>query len=263
MAGDEARSQDGTPPRAVVTGAASGIGLTLCRELLERGWRVEGLDLTASPLGEYHPGRFRALECDVASSARIGAAFDALAEDGPVDALICSAGVAKGGPLLDTREEDFDLVFDVNVKGAWLCARAAAPLLRQSRRPPARIVFVASGAALRPKIGAGVYSASKIALINLAKVLAVELATEGILVNAVAPATVDTPFIERLKQTQKGFRITGDSPLGRIAQPEDVTGVIRFLLGSDSSYMTGAVLPVDGGTTAAFVPPARPEGSTA
>lgn len=247
----------GAQRRAVVTGASSGIGLMCCRELLQLGWNVVGLDVAESPLwDETFDGadRFTAVACDVSSSGEIESAFRTLGEQDGLDALICCAGILRGGPLLQMSEKDYDAVFDINAKGAWLATRAAQPLLAQARAGNPRIVFVSSGAALRPKIGAGAYGASKSALIHLARVLAVELAAQNILVNVVAPATVDTPLVHRLMKNTENYKVTGVSPLGRIAQPSDVTAVIRFLLGPDSTYMTGAVLPVDGGTTAAFVP---------
>jgi NAD(P)-dependent dehydrogenase (short-subunit alcohol dehydrogenase family) len=249
-------------PRAVVTGASSGIGLSCCQDLLRLGWEVWGLDVADSPLvGEdgratEGAGAFHAVNCDISDSAEVASVFSQLERDGlSLDAVVCSAGLLRGGPLMSMSEKDYDAVFDVNTRGSWLTARAALPMLLRSRRAAgARIVFIASGAALRPKVNAGAYAASKAALVHLARVLAVELAPQNVLVNVVAPATVDTPLIHRLAEGGGGYKITGTSPLGRIAQPQDVTNVIRFLLSEDSSYMTGSVLAVDGGTTAAFVP---------
>jgi hypothetical protein len=123
-----------------------------------------------------------------------------------------------------------------------------------------RVVFVSSAAAIRPKIGNGAYAASKAALTHLARILAVECAPNGVLVNAVAPGTVDTPMIHAASNPAETgrYRLSGLSPLGRIAQPEDVARVIRFLLGDDAGYVTGTTIPVDGGTSAAFVPPRDP-----
>jgi NAD(P)-dependent dehydrogenase (short-subunit alcohol dehydrogenase family) len=168
---------------------------------------------------------------------------------------VCSAGIFRTGPLLAMAEADFDALFAVNTKGAWLAARAALPLLERAARPeaPARIVFVASIAAIRPKVGGGAYAASKAALVQLTRVLAVEMAKKSILVNAIAPATVDTPMTRALSR-DKDYKLSGVSPLGRVALPADVTAVIRFLLSSDANYLAGAILPIDGGTSAAFDP---------
>ncbi|MFC4278339.1 SDR family NAD(P)-dependent oxidoreductase [Achromobacter aloeverae] len=252
---------------AVVTGAGSGIGQDVCRELLASGWTVYGMDVSHDGLAQtaaMHAGgdaggRFVPLRCDVADAASVAKAFAAIAKETPaVDALVCSAGIFRTGPLLSMREEDFTALFDVNTKGAWLCAKHALPLLesRASADAPSRIVFVASIAAIRPKVGGGGYGASKVALTQIAKVLAVELASKAILVNAVAPSTVDTAMTRKLAADagHNGYTVSGLSPLGRVAMPADVTPVIRFLLDDASRYVTGAVLPIDGGTSAAFQP---------
>jgi NAD(P)-dependent dehydrogenase (short-subunit alcohol dehydrogenase family) len=250
---------------AVVTGAASGIGEDCVHDLLASGWTVFGLDrswdVSAAGAEPLRHERFEPVRCDVSIAAEVGRAFALIGSRVPaLDALVCSAGIFRTGPLLAMSESDFDALFAVNTKGAWLCARAALPLLRQagSETGSPRIVFVASIAALRPKVGGGAYAASKVALTQMARVLAVELAGEGILVNAIAPATVDTPMTRRLHADAavSGYVLSGTSPLGRVAVPSDVTPVIRFLLGDESRYVTGAVLPVDGGTSAAFSPKA-------
>lgn len=250
---------------AVVTGAASGIGEDCSLDLLARGWTVFGIDRSWP---QAQPGaktirheRFVPVACDVSVAADVARAFATVASHAPgLDALVCSAGIFRTGPLLAMDEADYDALFAINTKGAWLCARAALPLLRQSATDAGspRIVFVASIAAIRPKVGGGAYAASKVALTQMARVLAVELAGEGILVNAIAPATVDTPMTRRLNADAavNGYVVSGTSPLGRVAVPVDVTRVIRFLLSEESDYMTGAVLPIDGGTSAAFSPKA-------
>jgi NAD(P)-dependent dehydrogenase (short-subunit alcohol dehydrogenase family) len=250
---------------AVVTGAGSGIGQDCCRDLLAGGWTVygmdrssEGLQRSASMYGDTG-GRFVPLQCDVADSDSVGRAYAQVARrTRALHALVCSAGIFRTGPLMDMQEADFAALFDINTKGAWLCARAALPLLEQSAtaQAPARIVFVASIAAIRPKVGGGAYGASKVALTQIARVLAVELAARSILVNAIAPSTVDTAMTRQLAAdaAHNGYTVSGVSPLGRVALPADVSPVIRFLLGDDSRYMTGAVLPIDGGTSAAFQP---------
>jgi NAD(P)-dependent dehydrogenase (short-subunit alcohol dehydrogenase family) len=250
-----------TPPVAVVTGSSSGIGLATTAHLLQRGWRVVGLDLNP-PSGEGSespPPNLVRIRCDVGSPESVEAAFREIAGLHPrVDALICSAGILRIGALDAMAVADFDLLFAVNTRGPWLCARAALPLLRAARAAggTARIVFAGSISGLRPKVGSGAYAASKAALHTLTGVLAVELAPSGILVNAVAPGTVDTPMMEAVGadggRAGGGFRPSGASPLGRVAQPADVVGVIDFLLGPASGYVTGVVLPVDGGTRAAY-----------
>lgn len=159
--------------------------------------------------------------------------------------------------------EDFDQIFAVNTRGAWVTARAALPFLERSddHLVPGRIVFIASIAALRPKVGGGAYAASKAALTCICRILAAEVAETGILVNAIAPSTVNTPMIDALISSDTGYNVSGTSPLGRVATTDDITQVISFLLSPGASYITGAILPVDGGTSAAVrpgaIPPAR------
>jgi NAD(P)-dependent dehydrogenase (short-subunit alcohol dehydrogenase family) len=250
---------------AVVSGAASGIGADCSKDLLQQGYTVFGLDrdqkkldqLAANLTSDTHS--FIPIVCDTSSSESIDHAFTRVRTDTDcIHALVCSAGVFRTGPLMTLSEADYDALFDINTKGCWLLAKAAYPLLTHAATTdaPARIVFVSSAAALRPKVGGGAYAASKVALTYITRVLAVELASQSILVNAVAPATVDTPLVQELvaNAATNAYRVSGVSPLGRVAQPSDVTSVIRFLLGRDSRYMTGTILPIDGGSVAAFVP---------
>jgi len=171
--------------------------------------------------------------------------------------LIACAGILRTGPVAEQTVEDFDLVFDVNVRGLWLCAKYALPALKRAAAAgeTARMVLLSSIASIRPKVNGGIYAASKAAVSQLTKVLAVENAEAGVLINAVAPATVDTPMVRAVARSNGGnYRPSGQSPLGRVAQPEDVVRLIRFLLSEESAYMTGTIIPVDGGTSAAFVP---------
>ena len=250
---------------AVVTGAASGIGSDCCNDLLLHGWTVYALDRSQKALDNSATqfrqagGRFVPMLCDVSNGVDVTRSFAAIRKQVPVlHAVICSAGIFRAGPLLEMAEPDFDALFAVNTKGAWLTARAALLLLKAGAGDgaPARIIFVASIAAIRPKVGGGAYAASKVALTQMARVLAVELAPMGILVNAVAPATVDTPMTRQLNADagKNNYKLSGVSPLGRVAAVADVTSVIRFLLSNDANYLAGTILPVDGGTSAAFDP---------
>jgi NAD(P)-dependent dehydrogenase (short-subunit alcohol dehydrogenase family) len=241
---------------AVVTGGASGIGKTTVDRLLAEGWTAWSLDIAEEGAagGPAAQGRHRYLPCDVSSPESVKKAFDRVATDCPkLDALVCSAGVIRIGPLEEQTPEHLDLVLGVNVKGPWLCIREALPLLRKdaSTEAPSRVVVLGSIAAIRPKVGGGLYAASKAALHALAGVYAVELAPSGVIVNAVAPGAVDTPMNRGMAGTS--YKTSNDSPLGRIAQPEDVTDVVMFFLSDAAKYVNGTVLPVDGGTRAAFV----------
>ena len=249
-----------------ITGAASGIGRGTAKRLLEEGWTVIALDVAEEGLAELrkifavHGGRLHTRTSDVTSPESVASVFEEIGHKfGHINGLVCSAGVLKIGRLESMSVEDFDQVFSVNVRGLWLCARAAMPLLKTAAAEGelARVVFLASIAGLRHKIDSGAYAATKAAVIALTKVMAVESAPFNVLVNAIAPATVDTPMVRPHMQpgNNSNYRTSGTSPLGRIGEPADIAAVVRFLMSDDAAYVTGTVIPVDGGTIAAFVPP--------
>ena len=254
------------PRTAAVTGAASGIGQAACRRLLGDGWIVFGLDNAQGRLDNVaaafagYQDRFRPVLCDVTDAARVGAVFRDL---GPsLNALVTCAGVLRTALMEDMAIEDFDLVLNVNTRGTFLAAQKALPLLRAGATAdnPSRIVMLSSLAAIRPKIVSGAYAASKAAVSQLCRVMAAEWAPSGVLVNALAPGTVDTPMVQAMADptASKGYRPSGVSPVGRIAQPDDVVDVMMFLLSDAARYVTGTTIPVDGGTQAAFIPPGPP-----
>ena len=247
---------------AIVTGAASGIGAAVAARLLAEGWLVAGLDKTFRKDVDRATdnNRLQEIECDVTNERSIETAFATVEEQfGHIDAIVCAAGILATGALAEMAVSDFDRIFTVNTRGAWLCAKAAVPLMagRPITSGPARIVFVGSIGGIRPKSGGGAYGAQKAALHVITGVMAAELGPQGILVNAVAPGTVDTPMIAAAGSSSSNsvYRPSGKSRLGRIGQPDDVANVILFLCGDASTYVTGSIIPVDGGTRAAFVPP--------
>jgi NAD(P)-dependent dehydrogenase (short-subunit alcohol dehydrogenase family) len=251
---------------AAITGAASGIGHATCRRLLHAGWTVFGMDMAQDRLSvaldefSEFQGRFRPVHCDVADAASVADGFAGIG--GNLNALVCCAGVLRTALMENMPVEDFDLVLNTNLRGTFLCAQQALPLLRKAARPddPGRIVLLSSVAALRPKVVSGAYAASKAGVSQLCRVMAAEWAPSGVLVNALAPGTVDTPMVRAVSDpaASKGYRPSGVSPVGRIAQADDVVDVMMFLLSDAARYVTGTTIPVDGGTQAAFIPPGTP-----
>jgi NAD(P)-dependent dehydrogenase (short-subunit alcohol dehydrogenase family) len=252
---------------AAITGGASGIGKGTAKRLLDDGWTVvavdrnkAGLDALRKDFASYGD-RLHVQSCDVTSVDSVTSVFaDIGRRFGRLNGLVCSAGLLRIGTLDSMSVEDFDQLFAVNVRGLWLCAREAMPLLKLAGAEGelARVVFLASISGIRHKIDSGAYAATKSAVIALTKVMAVECAPHKVLVNAVAPATVDTPMV-RPHLNPGGntrYRTSGTSPIGRIAQPQDVAAVIAFLMSKDAGYVNGTVIPVDAGTVAAYVPPA-------
>lgn len=248
-----------------ITGAGSGIGQATALSLLNAGWQVFAIDQSSESLATLRAtanvdeSQLKLLTCDVSSEASVDQTFTEIGNTSvTLSGLILSAGILRTGRLEDMPSEDFDALFAVNVRGLWLCAKAAMPLLRDgaTKQAPARIVNLASIAGLRHKINSGAYAATKAAVIAMTKVMAVEQAPHNILVNAVAPATVDTPMVapHMALGSNSGYKTSGNSPLGRIAQPQDIADVILFLLSPQARYVSGTVLPVDGATSAAFVP---------
>lgn len=250
-----------------ITGGASGIGRGTAKRLLDEGWTVVALDVAEKNLAALkkdfaaHGARLETQLCDVTSEESIASAFrDIGRRHGKLNGLVCSAGLLRIGTLDSMPTKDFDDLFAVNVRGLWLSAKEAMPLLKKAGADGeiARVVFLASISGLRHKIDSGAYAATKSAVIALTKVMAVESAASKVQVNAIAPATVETPMVAAHLNPQPGsntrYRTSGTSPLGRIAQPDDMAAVIHFLMSDDARYVNGAVIPVDGGTVAAFVP---------
>lgn len=248
---------------AIVTGAGSGIGLSATRRLLQQNWSVIAIDIADEELLKIEASvgadRLIVFKTDISDSDQIQGVFRQIrSRFEKLHALIACAGVLRLGALETMGVDEYNLIFNVNTRGSWLCAREALSLLKKgaTEEDPARVVFVSSVAALRPKVGNGIYAASKAAIGHLTRIFAVECGHSKVLFNAVAPGTVDTPMIRQASDQKKTgmFRPNGPSPLGRIAMPEDVVDVIEFLLGRNSRYVTGTTIAVDGGTSAAFVP---------
>lgn len=238
---------------AIVTGAASlrGIGWATARRFAEEGARVVLLDLdagaaaqAAQQIGAGHLG----LACDVRDPAQCEAAVQqAIDTFGHVDVLINNAGISQSKRLMDSTRDDYDLVMDVSLRGAYNMSRALAPHLRARRS--GSIVCMGSVAAQR---GGGVlggphYAAAKGGVQSLAKAMARELAPDGVRVNAIAPGLVDTELLVGKIDDSGKQRVAESTPMGRLATPLDIANAFLFLASDLSSYVTGVVLDVNGG----------------
>ena len=224
----------------LVTGGNRGIGLAIARRLAGAG---DGVTIT-SRSGEPVEG-LTVARCDVRSTADVEAAFEiAETAHGPVEVVVANAGITNDQLLALMSEETFTAVVDTNLGGAYRVARRAVRPMMRLRR--GRIVFISSVVGLLGSAGQANYAASKAGLIGLARSLARELASRNITVNVVAPGFADTDMTAVLTDKQKDG-IIASVPLGRTASADEVAGVVQFLVGPDAGYITGAVIPVDGG----------------
>jgi NAD(P)-dependent dehydrogenase (short-subunit alcohol dehydrogenase family) len=242
---------------ALVTGAARGIGLATAKRFLAEGWRVALLDIEADLLkdavaGLARPDATLALHCDVSDAAAVTRAIDAIAKRfGRLDALINNAGVAVFTPLLETSDADWTRILAVNLTGPFICTKAAAPLMRE--HSGGAIVNITSISAVRASTLRSAYGTSKAGLAHLTKQLAVELASLGIRVNAVAPGPVDTAMAKAVHTAEIRADYHDAIPLNRYGLEEELAEAIFFLSCERSSYITGQILAVDGGFDAAGI----------
>jgi len=225
----------------LVTGGSKGIGLATARRFAAQGDRV-AVTYRSSDAPE---GLF-AVACDVTEMAQVDAAFSAVEEHfgGPVEVLVSNAGMAKDGLLLRMSEDDFVSVIDANLTAAYRVVKRATHGMLRARR--GRIILVSSVVGLLGSAGQANYAASKAGLVGLARSLARELGSRTITVNVVAPGPVATDMIAALSEARQS-ELTAAVPLGRTASPDEIAGTILFLASPDAAYITGAVIPVDGG----------------
>lgn len=224
----------------LVTGGSRGIGLAVARAFAESGDRV-----AVTYRGSAPPVGLFGVRCDVTSGADVDAAFHAVeAEHGKVEVLVSNAGIAKDTLLLRMDEETFTSVLDTNLTGAFTVTRRALRGMLRARW--GRIVYLSSVVGLSGAAGQTNYAASKSGLIGLARSVAREVGSRGITANVVAPGFVVTEMTESISE-KRTAELLGQIPLGRRAEPAEIAEVVHFLAGEGAGYVTGAVVPVDGG----------------
>ena len=238
---------------AIVTGASRGIGRAIAAELASEGANlvltargVEGVEAAAAALAEDHPdGRFLPVGCDVSNWDSVSELIDRTVEEfGKIDFLVNNAGITRDNLVMRMKKEEWDDVLAANLTGVFnTCRLAARQMLRQRS---GRIVNITSVVGLLGNAGQVNYAASKGGIISLTYSLAREMASRGVLVNAVAPGFIETDMTAAMPEAAREAMAEG-IPLARIGKPEEISSLVAFLCGPGASYITGEVIRVDGG----------------
>jgi 2-keto-3-deoxy-L-fuconate dehydrogenase len=247
---------------ALITGAATGIGRATATLFAREGASLVLVDIELDAIGvlarELLAAGHKAtgFEADVRDTSSIrNAVATAAKEYGRLDILFANAGIGSTSALTDATDEEWDRVMGVNGKGVFICCREAVTQMLAQSPPGGSIVINGSISGLAGIPGQGVYAPTKGAVVEMTRQLAVEYATRGIRVNCVCPGTVDTPILRKaMKQCgdPDGLlsMLVSGHPIGRIAQPEEIATAVLFLASDEASFVTGSILPVDGGYTA-------------
>ncbi|WP_405058295.1 3-oxoacyl-[acyl-carrier-protein] reductase [Kribbella sp. NBC_01505] len=224
----------------LVTGGNRGIGLAIATAFKEAGDQV-AVTYNSSP----PPDGFLGVKCDITNQEEVDAAFETIQEQhGPVEVLVANAGITRDTLLLRMSDDDWDSVIDTNLTGSFRVARRAAKGMLRLRK--GRIVFISSVVGLLGQAGQVNYAASKSGLVGMARSIARELGSRGITANVVAPGFVETDMTAVLPEdTAKQY--LGQIPLGRFGLTEEIAHAVRWLASEEAGYITGAVIPVDGG----------------
>ncbi len=225
---------------ALVTGGNRGIGLSIARALVAAGHRVTITYRSGEP-----PADLTGVRCDVTDTESIDRAFGEVEQNqGPVEVLVSNAGITEDTLLLRMSEDAFHRVVDANLTGSYRVAKRAASGMLRKRW--GRMIFISSVVGLSGGAGQANYSSSKAGLVGLARSVARELGSRNITANVVAPGFVDTDMTRALPEARRA-EILAQVPLRRYADPDEIAAVVAFLASDQAAYMTGAVVPVDGG----------------
>ncbi len=229
------------PRNVLVTGGNRGIGLAIARAFAEGGDNV----VITNRKGDAPEG-LRAVSCEVTDTESVNAAFDEAEQllGGPIEVLVANAGITRDTLLMRMSDEDFDEVIATNLAGTFKCVRRASKGMIRLRR--GRIILISSVVGLYGAPGQANYAASKSGLIGMARSITRELGGRGITANVVSPGFIDTEMTQALPDKVRESYLAA-IPAGRFAQPEEVASVVRFIASPQAAYITGAVIPVDGG----------------
>ncbi|WP_198023419.1 meso-butanediol dehydrogenase / (S,S)-butanediol dehydrogenase / diacetyl reductase (plasmid) [Ensifer sp. WSM1721] len=242
---------------AVITGAASGIGAAVARRLFDRGANVFLIDRDIDRLRSVFAnvdaagGTVKLFQADVTDNAKLKALFAEVDAHGGVDNVVHCAGVARLGTVIEMDEASFDFVLDVNLKGTFLLAKNAMPSLMKRR---GSFTAIASDAGTQGATGYAAYCASKHGVVGLIKSMALDHGPQGVRCNAICPGFVETPMLDQLfadNPSDRGF-YEKTVPLGRFARPNDVAELAAFISSPAGSYLNGAIIALDGGSTAGY-----------
>jgi len=240
--------------KAIITGGGSGIGAAISRRFAAEGAKLTILDCDADA-GQDVAGSLggQFIECDIADEQSVTAAFSQL-EDPPADILVNNAGIAHIGEIVTTCPEDFDRVMRVNVRGPYLCSRAALPAMLE--RGNGCILNLASVAAKLGIADRFAYSTSKGAVYSMTLSIARDYVEQGIRCNCLCPARVHTPFVDNyLKENYPGeeagmfAKLEASQPIGRMAKPDEIAALAAYICSEEAAFVTGAAYDIDGGFT--------------